>query len=134
MNYPLPFFIPSPPIGVFISSSPFVPVSRVLGAVSVAVGAPFLLIAVIFLVKEESFQKNAITNRGVVVEFVKQAQESEGSTRRDVYFPVFDFYDANGRAHHVQSDIGSAHPNFRLGDTLDQPIRGHGGAQATRVA
>lgn len=97
--------------------------AKVFGILFTLAGAPFLILGIVFFLKERSFQANALIVRGTVVEMVQEEKTEEhgfdeGKTQT-YYYPVFAFADEKGTMHRVKSGIGTGSAPARVGDSVD---------------
>lgn len=93
--------------------------TKISGVGSFALGVPFLILAVVFILVEQNFQRDALPAKGMVVDMIIDKHNSPtDNTERTYYHPVYQFRDANGSDHHVKSSTGFGMPSVGVGDSV----------------
>jgi Protein of unknown function (DUF3592) len=86
---------------------------RTLGTGLCVVGSLMLSLSLVMAVRTEQFLRRSVATHGRVVENVELVDRDSRT-----YAPVFEFADAAGKMHRVQSRVSSNPPDFAVG----QPI------------
>ena len=86
---------------------------RTLGTGLCVVGSLMLVLSLAMAVRTEQFLRRSVATHGRVVENVELVDRDSRT-----YAPVFEFADATGKTHRVQSRVSSNPPDFAVG----QPI------------
>lgn len=94
--------------------------AKIFGILFTILGSPFLILSLVFLVIELNFRNDALPAKAVVVDIVQKAStDSDNGSRTTYHYPVFQYQDAHGNQHRVESSLGSGSPSVEVGQSVD---------------